>query len=347
MCLFSLSRAIEGFVVPWVQLEWPLDWNRVFDREAPLGLELGFGNGAFLVAKARENPAINWVGVEVSWVSVQRLLRRLDREGIANVRIVLGDGAYLLEHLFGPGAVREVFINHPDPWPKKRHHGRRLIHPRFVRILASRLEHGGQVTVATDHADYAGWIAEVLEGQEHLESAFPHPRVHSLPRRTPTKYERRGVEAGSAIHYFVWRKVRDPENSVPRRESSVPMPNVVLEGPLRGDPLTGFTPRTWSGQHRDTPVHVRLLGVYQSRPEREWLVESIVKEGGFTQHFMLSVAPRSPSRLLVKPSPIGYPRPTWGVKRAVGELAALILSLQDGLRVHSSTVGQVGPPPPA
>jgi len=330
-------------------VDWPIEWHARFGRAAPLALELGFGNGDYLRDRAPREPERDWVGVEVSWGSVERLLRRLEGGNIDNVRIAQGDGAFLLEHLFAPRSLDEIVINHPDPWPKKRHHLRRLLQPAFLRLVASRLRKGGDLLVVTDHAEYAGWIREVLEGQSALASRFPTSWVESLPGRRPTKYERKGLEAGSTIHYFVWGKTTPDDTTPAEREPLEPMPNVILTG-FSGttDLLGGFSSWTWSGEHRDIPVHIHFQTAYRRGGEARWLVETLVKEGGFTQHLMLSLSPRDAGRLVIKPSSIGYPRPTWGVKQAVAHLAEWLLAQEPGLAVEGSTVGPLDAfPPPA
>ena len=350
MAAFPLSRSIEAFLVPWKDLDWPVDWPALFGRAAPLALELGFGNGAFLEEQARRVPQRNWVGAELSWVSVKRLLIRLQREGLSNVRALKGDGTFLLEHLFAPGSLEEIVINHPDPWPKKRHHSRRLIQPAFVDLLARRLRPGGRVTVVTDHADYAAWIAQVLEGQRALRSVFPETWVREIPGRMSTKYERKGIEAGSVIHYFVWERAGAGGPEPPHVEKGDEMPNVILEGRLdTKDLLPGFASRSWAEPGGEIPVLVRFTSLFRRVDGDEWMVEAHVREGGFSQHLVLSVIPQPGPRWLVKPASVGGPRPTRGVKQAVRHLAGWLLEAHPGWTVYSSTVGDPrgGPDPGA
>jgi tRNA (guanine-N7-)-methyltransferase len=336
---------ISSRLVPWTRLPWPADWSRILDRDAPLALELGFGNGEFLERQVRERPEMNWVGAEISWASARRLLTRLERLPATNARVLVGDGVFLLEHLFDRGSLEEIHLNHPDPWPKKRHRARRVIQSSFVDLAARRLKPEGTLTVVTDHAGYADWIAEVLEGQTALRPAHGSTRLHELPGRTRTKYERKGREAGSRIHYFIWRKIEDGGPEPPHVETLNTMPNVMLEGTVRGrDLLPGFEPRTWTEERRGIRVLIQLLAVFARAgrtDSKEWLVEARVQEGGFTQHVGLSVIPRRDGRILIKPAPYGFPRPTFGLKQAVGRLAELILAAHPDLQLHVSTVGEV------
>ncbi len=339
MAAMPLSEAILNYMVPWIAADWPPDWGAIFGRSGPLVVEIGFGTGEFLVDWAQANPKMNFVGVDRSWVSVQRLFRRLERGGPTNVRVVHGGADSVFERLFSLDSVAQVYINFPDPWPKERHHGRRLIQPVFVRALAERLAPGGTVTVATDHGGYASWISEALEAQPLLRSGFPSASVSGLPGRKPTKYERKALNAGVPVRYFVWR--RDACVLVPKPVEKVgPMPNMLLEGKYdRTRFPAGFEPCSWWTDHRGVTVVIKLVAVYTDH-NGDYMVETMVKEGVFSQHFGVLVLRRTGNRVLVKLSPIGQPRPTWGVKQAVGRVGQMVLTQCSGLRVAESTVGR-------
>ncbi len=335
-----LSTAICRYLVPWLQLDWPLSWPDVFVRQAPLVVEAGFGNGGFLVEQASARPGTNFVGVERSWGAAQRLFKRLHREGLENVRVLQGDAAFALRHAFAPASLDEVFINFSDPWPKERHHGRRLIQPRFVELLAERLAVDGTVTIATDHGDYADWILDVLTGQSLLSSIFSTPSVGTLAGRSPTKYELKAIAAGVPIHYFVWRR-SSQVTTPPYVEKVDAMPNVVLEGAVDAvGLLADAQPETWRMEDRGVAVVLKLEDIYtDSRGGR--MVEMMVKEDELSQHIGVLILPRPNDRLLVKLSPIGHPRPTFGVKQAVGKVADLAVRSAPSLRVVSTTVNAV------
>lgn len=330
----SLARAIHTHVVDWPQLDWPADWPEIFGGGGDLCLELGFGNGEFLEAAAREDPRRNWVGVEISWGSIRRLLGRLRENGTGNVRILHGDGAALLDRLFPPGTVREIVINNSDPWPKKRHHRRRLIQAAFLATVREKLVDGGRVVIVTDHAEYADWIEDRLHGEPGLRSVYPTARVDSLPGHRSTKYKRKGIEAGSTIHHFVWEKTGGSRGR-PVHSEVPDMPNMLLDGNCDfAELLSGFEGRSWSADHDGDRVALRLGSAYRRRDGREWLVEAETREAGFEQHFALVAAARDDGHILLKLSSIGRPRPTWGVKRTLDALAAFLLERHPGLRVH-------------
>jgi len=196
------QRALETL---WPQYgldyrEEPLALTALFGREAPCTLEIGFGNGANLVALARAHPERHYLGVEVHRPGVGRLLLALEQEALTNVRVVCHDAVEVLERQIAPGSLAEVLILFPDPWPKKRHHKRRLIQPAFIALAERALAAGGVLRLATDWQPYA------LEMLAHLGAA---PGLRNLAldggfvarpaERTPTRFELRGTRLGHEV----------------------------------------------------------------------------------------------------------------------------------------------------
>ena len=335
----TLSQALARYLIPWPQLDWPLDWSAIFPQAGSLALEIGFGNGAYLLNLAHENPACNHVGIERSWGSIQRLVRGAQKRALQNVGALEGDAAWQLEHLFAPESAHSICINFPDPWHKVRHRGRRLIQPEFVRLLTTRLTVGGQLSVVTDVADYARWIERVLGGQTALRSQFSTAAVQQLPGRFRTKYEGKALEQGQPIHYFVWRKAQATPLESPQAEKVEQMPNVRMIGqaPLEAL-LPGLTPQCWRQVHQGVELVIKLESAFQGVNPHEGLLCVWVKEGAFTQSLAIQLIVHD-GGLLLKPAAIGYPRPTFGVKRALQLIARSLLERNPHLQVASSTVG--------
>lgn len=333
-----LSEAIQRYRVPWVGLDWPICWEEVFGRDGELVVEIGFGSGRFLEGLARGDLGVNFVGIERSWGSVQRLFKRLSVSGLENVLAVHGDASYTLARLFAPDSIGRVYVNFPDPWHKERHHSRRLIQADFVRLIGERLVFGGEVTIATDQAEYARWIGEVLEGQSLLVPAFGSTSVTELEGRRPTRYEQKALLAGGPIYYFVWRR-EGVSSFRPIVEKVEKMPNIILEGPCDWERLlVNFSSRVWKENYQGIEVIVKLGEAYQQVESRHWLVSAMVKEGGFSQDFGILVLFRSDERLLIKLSQLGHPRSTWGVKRSVWRMSKIIREVYPELKVIVSTV---------
>lgn len=332
-----LSEAICNYWVPWQGLDWPVDWDGVFGRSGDLVVEIGFGNGQFLVDLAQQYPDRNFVGIERAWSSVVRVFKRLETLGLKNVQVLEADAAFAMRHLFAPKSLREVFINFPDPWHKERHHNRRLIQAPFIRSLAERLTADGLVMIATDQAEYAEWIVDVLEGQSDLRSQHETTWIDFVPNRRPTKYEEKALQSGVPIHYFEWQQNSNLDGVIDVDKVG-DMPNVILEGDVdREQVLVGAERVVWNETHQDVEVVVKLMDVYGHLEDDHRLVSMMVREGELVQYFGISVVFRKDD-VLVKLAPIGQPRATWGVKFAVQKIAALVCEVSDGLKIKSSTI---------
>lgn len=339
----TLSQAIHRYLLPWTQHDWPLDWNQLFTKSQPLVLEIGFGNGAFLLDQAINNPEKNFIGIERSWGSLQRLVKLLHKANLKNALVLDGDAVWQMEHVFAPDALSEVFINFSDPWPKERHHSRRLIQPAFIQRLSECMKMNATVTIATDHQDYAAWIQEVLASQTILESVHETPAVHQIEGRTPTKYEQKALAQGALIHYFVWHKVTATPSARTHTKKVTDMPNVLLQGEVSSTELLDVLQhQSWMEQHQDVDIIIKVENVYQAVAGQNGMLELLVKEGSFSQQIGVLVGIEEDGKVLLKPASLGYPRPTWGVKRAIWHLANTLIQHHPQLQVKSSTVGELG-----
>ncbi|MEI6724289.1 MAG: tRNA (guanosine(46)-N7)-methyltransferase TrmB [Betaproteobacteria bacterium] len=196
----------------WPQLgrqadpEQSLNAAQWFGRSAPRGLvlEIGCGTGISTIAMAKSEPDVDVIAVEVYRRGLAQVLGAIDREGVTNLRLIRGDGVEVLEDLIAPGSLAGVRIFFPDPWPKSRHHKRRLLQPATVALIADRLQAGGVLHAATDHAGYAGQIAEVGDAQPLLRRARPGEQLPVSTDRSVTKYEAKAREAGRVVTEFRW-----------------------------------------------------------------------------------------------------------------------------------------------
>jgi tRNA (guanine-N7-)-methyltransferase len=183
-----------------------LDLDRAFGRVAPRILEIGFGMGETTADIASRHPGTDYLGIEVHTPGVGGLLKRIAALGLANVRVIQHDAVDVLESMIPPASLDGVHVFFPDPWPKKRHHKRRLIQPPFVALMASRMKHGAYVHVATDWEDYAQQIMEILSAEPQLANTAdgyaPRPEHRPL-----TKFETRGLKLGHGVWDVVFRRV--------------------------------------------------------------------------------------------------------------------------------------------
>lgn len=185
----------------------PLDGRTLFGRDAPRTLEIGFGNGENLLALASAHPQRDFLGVEVHRPGVGRLLLALEARAVANVRVICHDAVEVLGQQIPPQSLEEILILFPDPWPKKRHHKRRLIQPPFAQLLQSRLTHGGVLRVATDWQPYALEILETLGAVPGLANLAAEGGFVARPaERAPTRFERRGERLGHEVWDLAFRR---------------------------------------------------------------------------------------------------------------------------------------------
>jgi len=187
--------------------ESALDFGSVFGRDAPVVLEIGFGNGETLVQQAAERPDADFVGIEVHEPGVGHCLLKATNSGVTNLRLIRHDAIEVLTQQVPPGSLARVNLYFPDPWPKKRHHKRRIVQAAFLELVGDRLQPGGTLHIATDWANYAAHIDETVKKCGRFECT--EEREHDGDRaldRPRTKFERRGLTKGHRIRD--WRFVR-------------------------------------------------------------------------------------------------------------------------------------------
>ena len=179
----------------------PLSTEAVFRRKAPLILEIGSGMGETTAAIAQAHPEADFIAVEVHGPGVGSLLNRIAAQGLANLRVIRHDALEVLEHMIPDGSLAALHLFFPDPWPKKRHHKRRLVQPSFAALAAAKLAPGGLLHAATDWPDYADQMNEVFSNEPLLE-----PATEGFTKRDSTKFETRGRNLGHPIRDLCFRR---------------------------------------------------------------------------------------------------------------------------------------------
>ncbi len=183
----------------------PLDFARAFGRTAPVVLEIGFGMGETTAAIADAHPEQDFLGVEVHAPGVGALLKNVAARGLTNVRVIRHDAVDVVTQMIPERSLAGIHVYFPDPWPKKRHHKRRLLQPGFVRLLASRLAPGGYLHAATDWEEYAQEILATFSAEPLLANTAdgfaPRPEWRPL-----TKFEARGMKLGHGVWDILHRR---------------------------------------------------------------------------------------------------------------------------------------------
>jgi len=187
----------------------PLNLEAVCGRRVPVVLEIGFGNGETLVQQAEESPGQDYLGIEVHEPGIGHCLLAAREAGISNLRLIAHDAIEVLEQQIPLDSLQRINLYFPDPWPKKRHHKRRIVQPDFLELCADRLQSHGSLHIATDWANYAEHIDEVLAASERFECSERREHDGDKPLDRPmTKFERRGLRKGHRIFDWRFTKVR-------------------------------------------------------------------------------------------------------------------------------------------
>lgn len=198
------ERALEDLLPRYALIESAPSLSESFARTAPLVVEIGFGNGEALCTMAQRESDKNFVGIEVHEPGVGRLLRCLDANEVENVRVAMHDAVEILTAQ-PTGSIDQLRIYFPDPWPKKRHHKRRIVSPEFAALAARVLSPNGLLHLATDWVPYADWMHEILQAQPAFEN-LGKPDVPKPDWRPQTHFERRGLKRGHEVRDLLYRK---------------------------------------------------------------------------------------------------------------------------------------------
>ncbi|GGX84759.1 tRNA (guanine-N(7)-)-methyltransferase [Litchfieldella qijiaojingensis] len=204
----------RGLEEVWPRLGLTLDDGRqdldaVFGRQAPRVVEVGFGMGASLIEQAERHPETDFIGIEVHAPGVGKLLDEADKRGLSNLRVYREDALRVLDECLPEASIDTLQLFFPDPWPKKKHHKRRILQPAFVELVRTRLKHGGTLHMATDWENYAEHMAEVMSaapGFRNVASADTAPYVPRPEFRPLTKFEARGERLGHGVWDLIFER---------------------------------------------------------------------------------------------------------------------------------------------
>lgn len=187
----------------------PLDLDQLFGRPAARTLEIGFGDGEHLLQRALAAPERDFIGIEVHPPGIGHLLLLADRASVSNLKLIAHDAVEVLQQQLQPASLDEVQLLFPDPWPKKRHHKRRILNAQFAQLVASRLTASGRFHAATDWTPYAQQMLSVLNGCPTLRNCAHeggYMPAADVRTRQATRFQRRGERLGHALHELLYRR---------------------------------------------------------------------------------------------------------------------------------------------
>ena len=212
----SYDSLSERYIVPFAENR--INYVQIFGNDNPVITEIGFGMGEATAVIAAENPEKNYIGIEVHRPGVGKLLWEIEHRSLSNIRIVEHDAVEVFLKMIPQDSLEGIHLFFPDPWPKKRHHKRRLVQRPFTGILASRLRPGGYLYMVTDWEDYAVWALEELGGTEGLVNFYGETNSgaaygFALPQswRPRTKFEKKGIDKKHEVRELYFRKSGENE----------------------------------------------------------------------------------------------------------------------------------------
>ncbi|AFZ67883.1 tRNA (guanine(46)-N(7))-methyltransferase TrmB [Deinococcus peraridilitoris] len=280
-------------------------------------LEIGFGDGRFWAEHGPNEADANYLGVELSGVSLLKAQRRLTAAGLNNAHLTRLPASTLVRAVTGPGSLARIIVNFPDPWPKAGHEEHRLLRAPFFTLAASRLRPGGEVWFTTDHEEYFQFALQEAQKSGCFTATFPEPPAAALR----TKYALKWRELGLSVHHVRWRAVQSPNVPVLPVEDSqgdhVPHAIVRLPEDFQLSNFRKTVDRT--GEHV-----VVVLDAYRHASRDQWVLLTHVEERDLTQEALVSVTVREDGSALVRLERFGGPIITAGLKAAVGVVTTFL-----------------------
>jgi tRNA (guanine-N7-)-methyltransferase len=313
-------------------IAYPLDWNEIFGNSNPLTVEVGFGNGEYTLEMARRHQDRNFIGFETSLTSVAKTIRRMWKDNVENVRILMVDGRFGLRNLFGDESVACIILNFPTPWSKNKHFKRRVAVPDFFRTLNMILSKDGRMELATDVVNYA-----VDTRNMALEHGFNcTPIVINGEREVITRFERKWIGYERNIHTMtLYKGQSDSVKRLLSEEKEMPHARVNVKG-SNVDNIMKNLNKKWTNED-GTQICV-FKKVYTGKDENSLLVKTIAvdmplgykegevdTEGDFRQHFFINLFKRG-EQWLLNLEGTANPFRTPSVKYAVRKLADVMVS---------------------
>ena len=205
---FVAGRAPDG----------PLDWPEIFGNNNPLALEIGCGTGHFILEQACRQPDINFLAIDIYNKGCLKTCSKIDEAGIGNVRVMRVEARWLLDKGMQPESLAAVYINCPDPWPKKRHRSRRLVNRAFLLTLAHYIIPGGELFFSTDFDNYAEDVAEQIRELGGYRNLLQEDWAHTLPDYPISKYMQRFLDRGQKIYFIHYQR----DGSISRHDLPTP-----------------------------------------------------------------------------------------------------------------------------
>lgn len=309
-----MNLSFLSYCVDAKRLSLPIEWKELFGREAELVVEIGFGNGEFLVGLAKKEPSKNYVGFETSLTSIVKIQKKIHLEGLTNVRVFIVDGHFGLREFFRDESVETIYVNFPCPWPKKSHSDRRFTKSDFVQTMTAVLKKGGSFQLTSDVDWYIKDMARLIQESGCFDEISILKNEDLV---LGTRYERKWLSQGKTSYTI--RAIKARHTTVERWTwGEVEMPHVHVKS-VNTERLLQLKGQVF--QHERGVFVVK--DIYTS--SNEYLLRIVSNESNFQQRYFLSVEKENDG-WLVKLDPDALAYRTFVVKFSVKKIAEVISS---------------------
>lgn len=308
-------KNIPQFVLfPTTEERLPIPFDEQYAQFRDIKVEIGFGNGEFLIKQALASPETLFVGFDISFESCERLIKEAILKNCRNILVIRGDAGFHLRELFPPESVSQVFMNFPDPWPKKRHESKRLIQNKFIHALANILKERGTFELATDQEFYVSAAKEIFMAS----SLFQIKSFEINPvRPIQTRYEKKWLSLGRNIFQLIAEK--KTSSHIRRLCEGGVMPHVKISKDIYPESVL---PPLMGKEFRAEDSFFKPLELFQQGHEN-FLVKVISNDDGFVQNYFIRIAKRG-DEWIVKLDEVTQPFRTPSVKFSVFELGRIL-----------------------
>jgi tRNA (guanine-N7-)-methyltransferase len=189
------------------EIESPIRWDQLFGNSAPVDIEIGFGKCGFLLNIGAQQPTINFVGIELSRRYYRKGITKIQKAGLTNIKLIWGEAAHIFNRYVPDNSVTNIYINFPDPWPKKRHAKRRLLRIEVANLFAQKLKPAGCIEIATDSESYINQVQEIFRANSMYEMlSYQTGNHHGRVRAYSSDYELMFLKEGKIIHYVKYKR---------------------------------------------------------------------------------------------------------------------------------------------
>ncbi|MGB9767496.1 MAG: tRNA (guanosine(46)-N7)-methyltransferase TrmB [Dictyoglomus sp.] len=337
---------MDEFVILNQKSNYFLDWKEVFENENPIFLEIGMGNGEFIVHMAKENLNANFIGIDVSKEIFRKAVSRVKRSGLKNIRLMRIEGSEFLCKFVKSETLSGVYINFPDPWHKKSHKERRLVNEPFIYLVSDRLKNEGIFIFVSDNEEYTKSVWGLLKKFDNFSPLWDHGLRRDFPEYYKTKYARKWLALGLPIYYIGFKKTGNieipeyvkeyyPLLNLSKEDLYMPLVEFKIKKEKSSEFIKDILSILPKGLiYRDKNALIKVLDFYYN--EESIIADIVCVEGSFRQRFFLDISLKK-EVLKISIHDSDDPDPTFGIHKTLAIFASILKEKFTGLELLQNT----------